>query len=311
MIRNNILISVIILVALSFSCVQNEKGEKPITIAAGDLKAVFMDNDAYGEQHRGGYNGISELTHTAQDSSLFVPFYAGFNLEHIFDGDSLANLFEPRKSPMQLKRISKTKTELYQPETSLSHVESWTTFNLVPPHYIDVNFRCVIKSEEFFKHGYAGMFWASYIHAPEDIKIYFHGHERQKEEMTWIEAYSTTHGNASTHIGSEDDFDLFSVPGFNITLANHYSNYLFNEPFYYGRSNNMVFAYLFSDPQEGIIRFSQSPTGGGQGNPAWDFQFIIPDFEVGKAYSYNARLVYKEWKSAEDIMTEYTSWKDK
>ena len=305
------LIRVFALIALSFSCNKHKNEEKPIAILAGDLKAVFIDNDAYGTQHKSGYNGISELTHTAQDSTLFVPLYAGFNLEHIFGGDSLTNLFEPRKSPMQLKRISNTKVELYQPETTLSHVENWTTFNLVPPHYIDVTFHCVIKSAEFFTHGYAGMFWASYIHAPQDIKIYFHGREQKKEEVKWIGAFSTSHGNASTHIGTKDNFDLFAVPGFNITLANHYSNYLYKESFYYGRSNNMVFAYLFEEPPEGIIRFSQSPTGGGQGNPAWDFQFIIPDFEVGKKYTYSARLVYKEWKGAEDITTEYNLWRDK
>jgi hypothetical protein len=309
--RNLNLFSIFVFMTLSLSCTQNEKEEKPISISAGDLKVVFIDNDAYGEQHRSGYNGISELRHAAQDSNLFVPLYAGFNLEHIFAGDSLSNLFEPRKSPMQLKRISDTKVELYQKETSLSHVESWTTFTLVPPHYIDVSFRCVIKSAEFFKHGYAGMFWASYINAPQDKKIYFYGREQQTEEMKWIGAYSRQHGVASTHIGNEDNFDLFAVPGFNITLASHYSNYLYNEPFYYGRFNNMVFAYLFSEPQEGIIRFSQSPTGGGLDNPAWDFQYIIPDFKVGKKYSFDARLVYKEWKGAEDIMTEFNSWSNK
>ena len=301
----------LIVLLLCISCNYDEKEETPIIISSGDLKAAFIDNDAYGDQHKKGYNGISELSHSAQDSSIFVPFYAGFNLEHIFGGDSLTNLFEPRKSPMHMMRISDTEVELYQPETPLSHVESWTTFKLMPPHYVDVHFRCVMKSAEFFKHGYAGMFWASYIHAPQDLKIYFRGKEQHEEEMKWIGAYSTSHGNASTHIWARDTFDLFAVPGFNITLANHYSDYLFNEPFYYGRFHNMIFAYLFEKPSEGIIRFSQSPTGGGQGNPAWDFQFIIPDFIVDKEYEFSTRLVYKEWKGAEDIVKEYKLWKDK
>ena len=67
----------------------------------------------------------------------------------------------------------------------------------------------------------------------------------------------------------------------------------------------MVFVYLFSEPEDGIIRFSQSPTGGGPENPAWDFQFIIPDFIVGKEYSFTVRLIYKEWISLEDIVEEY------
>lgn len=284
-----------------------EPGE---TISVGDLHAVFIDNKKYGEHHRGGYNGISELTHSAQKSNLFVPFYAGFNLEHIFAGDSLSNLFEPRKFPMKLKRISKNSVELYQAETPLSHVESWTTFEMIAPHYIDISFHCIIKSDEFFKHGYAGVFWASYINAPWDKKIYFLGKEKESNENQWIGAYSTKHGVASTHIGFDDNFDLFAVPGFNVTLASHYSNYRFSKPFYYGRFDNMVFAYLFSEPKDGIIRFSQSPTGGGPQNPAWDFQFIIPDFIVGKEYSFNARLIYKEWTGAEDILSEYKKWSE-
>lgn len=306
-----VLIAFSFLLTVLFSCTEKEKVEKMASISLGDLQAVFVDNNKYGEFHKAGYNGISELRHSAQDSNLFVPFYAGFNLEHIFAGDSLSNLFEPRKIPMELKRISKNSVELYQAETPLSHVESWTTFKMVSPHYIDVNFRCVIKSAEFFKHGYAGIFWASYINRPEDLKIYFSGQEKNSEEQKWISASTPNHGVESTHIGVNDSFDLFAVPRFNITLANHYSNYLFGEPFYYGRFDNMVFAYMFSEPKDGIIRFSQSPTGGGSGNPAWDFQFIVPDFLVDKEYSFNARLVYKVWQDADDIMEEYKKWIEK
>ncbi|RLD76141.1 MAG: hypothetical protein DRJ07_16845, partial [Bacteroidetes bacterium] len=182
----------------------NESIETGETITVGDLHAVFIDNKEYGEHHRSGYNGISELKHSARDLNLFVPFYAGFNLEHIFAGDSLSNLFEPRKFPMELKRTSKTSVELHQTETPLSHVESWTTFKMVAPHYIDVSFRCIIKSDAFFKHGYAGIFWASYINAPQDKKIYFLGKDKESNENKWIGAYSTKHGVASTHIGVGD-----------------------------------------------------------------------------------------------------------
>jgi len=217
------LTSSLVLLIVTFSCAMKEESVKPISISSGDLQAVFIDNDKYG-QHRSGYNGISELRHSAQDSNLFVPFYAGFNLEHIFAGDSLSNLFEPRRFPMELNRISKNKVELYQAETPISYVESWTTFKMVPPHYIDVNFHCIIKSDEFFKHGYAGIFWASYINSPQDNKIYFSGREKQSEKTKWIGAYSIKHGVESTHVGTGDNFNLFTVPCFNITLASHYSN---------------------------------------------------------------------------------------
>ncbi|NOY59865.1 MAG: hypothetical protein GXO75_13195 [Calditrichaeota bacterium] len=85
---------------------ENLTPRKSITIEKGNLKVVFADNSASGANHKAGYNGIAELYHKDQDSSVFVPFYAGFNLEHIFGGDSLNPLFEPRKSPMELFRIA-------------------------------------------------------------------------------------------------------------------------------------------------------------------------------------------------------------
>ena len=288
----------------------NVLNEPTKTIAVGDLHAVFVDNNEYGEHHQSGYNGISELIHSAQDSNIFVSSCAGFNLEHIFAGNSLTELFEPRIFPMKLKQISKNSVELHQAETPLSHVESWTTFKVVSPHYIDINFRCIIKSNEFFNHGYAGFFWASYINAPKDKKIYFLGKEKGADEKKWIAANSLKHGVASTHVGVNDNFNLFAVPEFNLILANHYSNYIFTEPFYYGKYEDMVFAYLFSTPKDGIIRFTQSDTGAGPQNPAWDFQFLIPHPKQGKEYSFNARIVYKPFISGEDILEEYKSWEN-
>jgi hypothetical protein len=70
----------------------------------------------------------------------------------------------------------------------------------------------------------------------------------------------------------------------------------------------MVLAYMFH-PVKGI-RFSQSPNGGGEDNPAWDFQLIIPDFEVGCEYSLHVRMMYKEYEGANDVLRAYQIWKN-
>jgi len=44
-------------------------------------------------------------------------------------------------------------------------------------------------------------------------------------------------------------------------------------------------------------------------HPAWDFQFIVPDFEVGRIYSFEARIMYKVFAGADDVLGEFEVWK--
>lgn len=283
-----------------------EKGNVLI-VENGNLKAVFVDNTEIKPTHKAGYSGIAQLYHAEEDSIIFVPDYAGFNLEHIFGGDSLHQLFEPRRHPMTLFRKSGDEVLLYQEPTPLSDVESLTEFKVVKPHYIDITFQCIFHSDQFFRHAYTGLFWANYIHNPEDKKIYFKGvAENGNKGSSWIPAYSEEHGVKSTHRGTQDNNDFFFAGNFNARLANHYSEFRFTDPFYFGRFGKMVLAYFF-DAKE-IIRFSQSPTGGGEANPSWNFQYIIPSFETEKRYSFKVRMVYKPFIREEDISNEYKKW---
>ena len=127
------------------------------TFRAGDLTAVIGDNSAAGD-HKAGYNGLWSLQHRSEPANLFVPSVAGLNLEHIFDGDkgdyddSRKIFFEPRNAPMTFTKISESEAELHQPPTPTFHLESWTRFRLVAPHYIDLTFRCKAH-QHVFAHG--------------------------------------------------------------------------------------------------------------------------------------------------------------
>jgi hypothetical protein len=277
-----------------------------VTISAGDLTVTFADNSAFGEHHRAGYNGIAELRHKEQPENVFVPLYAGFNLEHVFGGDHLEQLFEPRSHPMTLKQVSDWTVVLHQSPTPLSSVETTITFTVTPPHYIDICVEHIAHKKDFFKHGYLGTFWASYINAPDDKRIYFLGTEPGNEKPHWISAFSEKHGFKSTHLPVGEKPDLFFAEDFNASLASHFSDYRFSQPFFYGRFRNMVLTFMF-DRSEGF-RFSQSPTGGGDKNPAWDFQFIVRNPEVGKPYSFRARLAYKPLQANHDALTELEKW---
>ncbi len=278
-----------------------------IELSLGDLTVTIVNNEAVPPQHRAGYNGIARLVHKQQDSSIFVPLYAGFNLEHIFAGDSLTEIFEPRKHPMALSQTGDHKVLLHQSSTLLSKVESKTIFELVAPHYIDVAFEATLHDAAFFPHGYAGFFWASYIQRPEDKKIYFWGSSTDQPEPHWVAAYSERHALKSTHLPVADPHQLHFAENFNPTLlAHNYSDYRFIKPFYYGLFRNMVLIFMFDNDRD--IRFSQSPTGGGALNPAWDFQFIVEPFTINQPYGFRARIVYKPFVNQDDVLAEYEKW---
>jgi hypothetical protein len=291
------------------------------TFAVGDLTAVIGDNEAYGS-HRAGYNGVHRLVHKSEPTTLFVPAVAGLNLEHIMDGDQeLRDLdagrrvfFEPRNSPMEFKRLSETEAELYQPATPTFHLESWTRFKLVPPHYIDFSFKCR-PTQHVFRHNFIGLFWASYINAPEDKSMYFRG------QGAWQQLCTPIHNLGSTVTHWNNKVDLIFTPGLGDALFKNLSPLKFEDPFFYGLFGKMTFLMMF-DRTDGI-RFTHSPSGGGSDpekqttNPAWDFQYIIPignpenpnEDYVLKEYGFRARAVYCERLSRSEIVREFQEWR--
>ncbi len=282
-----------------------------LTVSKGNIRTVFVDNSAYSPDHKKGYNGIAELYHSEQNNSAFVPDFSGLNLEHIFNGESPVSFFEPRKAPMELYRKSDSEILLYQKPTPHTKVESLMEFKMCEPDYIDFRFSCVLHDENFAEHDYAAFFFASYINQPPNLSMYFFGEENESKtdrSNRVIRAFTDIHGEKSTHKSVSDNHNLYFAPDFSITLANHFSDYRYSEPFFYGRFRNMVLAFLFEEND--FVRFSQSPDGAGPGNPAWDFYYVIMNPEPGGKYSFNGRIVYKPFINAEDIKGEYLKWQN-
>jgi hypothetical protein len=277
----------------------------------GDLTAVVGDNEVY-DDRRAGYSGIHRLVHrTLPERSLFG--VAGLNFEHIFDGeqDQLSLLgdgkvfFEPRNHPMSFRRLSDVEAELHQEPTPTYHLESWSRFKFSAPHYIDFTFRCR-PTQHVFRNGYIGLFWASYINAPENKSIYF------RDPKGWVQLCTQEHNNQSTVRHVDDRLELkFRNDAPRETLYKNFSPLRYVEPFYYGYyGTNHVFILMF-DRVAGI-RFSHSPSSGGPPsfpNPAWDFQYIIPSYDVLMEYSFRARAIYRERCPRDEIEREYREWR--
>lgn len=283
------------------------------TLKAGDLTAVVGDNSADGE-HRAGYNGVWSLRHAAAERSVFVPAVAGLNLEHIVTGEKTEDrnvFFEPRNAPMGFRQLGDTEAELHQPPTPTFHVESWTRFRLVAPHYLDMHFRCVPR-QPVFPRGYLSLFWASYINAPTDKSMYFLGGlDRQKD--FWIQYCTQFHNDQSTVRHRDDNFEMTFAPTSREALFRNFSRLRFDQPFFYGNFDELLWLVMF-DRSEGI-RLTHSPSGGGANearqttNPAWDFQFLVPKPEVGKEYGFRVRTVLRPRCSRDEVLAEFRKWR--
>lgn len=273
----------------------------------GDVRAVIVDNEAVDHDalrgHKAGYSGVASLTHKQRTENLFVPGYVGLNYEHILDGTKHQEAeikFEPRHAPMQLRRIDEYTAELHQPPTPHSALESSLRYELLPDGTIEMSLECIPR-QATFKHNYIGLFWASYIHQPESLDIHFRGFDNGEpaDKMRWIRGVTPSHGVRATHLAADDDRDFLHDDDFPLSLVFNYSTHRYREPWYYGVSHGMAYAQVFRTRDE--IRLTQSPSGGGQGNPAWDFQFFVQDCQVGKSYQMVMRALYLPYESPEQV----------
>ena len=69
---------------------------------------------------------------------------------------------------------------------------------------------------------------------------------------------------------------------------------------------------MFENPgKDAELRFAQSPDGGGDTNPAWDFIYFRKNYKVGEKFSFRARAVYKKFEGKDDVIKIYEAWSGK
>jgi hypothetical protein len=126
---------------------------------------------------------------------------------------------------------------------------------------------------------------------PQSTDIHFLGHGHgEGANPRLIDSSSPAHGVNATHLASADNSTFTHDADFPMTLVFNHSKFRFTEPWYFGISHDMAYAQIFRAADN--VRFAQSPSGGGNGNPAWDFQFFIPDYQVDHLYRFVMRALY-------------------
>ncbi len=286
------------------------------TLRTSELEVVIGNNQQGSDDHkahRSGYNGIWSLTSIHSKTNCFLPNYAGLNLEHLMDGlfatEKGGDWLEPRNSPMQLERISDNAVMMTQTNTPLTHVDSMTIFEVKEPHIIDFSFTArfnspVRQGKQF------GFFWASYINAPDSPELYF-----VDRDMYWNCLSPDKHGKGGANTVCHSSI---VEPSFGsstaTTLAHSFSDRRFHIPLMFGRPGDgrMLFLQMFD--QTSSIRLTMSPSGGGRNddlklfNPAWDYQFIIDEAEVGVEYRMSSRVIYKPYVCRSEVLDLFNEW---
>jgi hypothetical protein len=283
---------------LSDSAIQFTVAEKPyVVLRRGPIEAVIVDNRAVDDSvlrgHKAGYHGVASLRHERQSRNLFVPAYSGLNFEHIHDGTAQSGdiLFEPRRVPMQLRVINENTVELHQPPTPHWGLESCARYELRDGGVLQLTFECIPRRATW-TNNYLGLFWASYIDQPESLDIHF------RSQSEWIRGVTPEHGRRATHRALNDERNFTHHADFPLSLVFNFSDHRYAEPWYFGECRDMAFAQIFRRLDK--VRLTQSPSGGGRGNPAWDFQSFIENPKVGRRYQLVMRAIYVPQPDAGD-----------
>lgn len=269
----------------------------------GDIQAIVGDasrNGLNGQQ----YCGLWSLTSKHRQFNAF--------------GNSFAGLIpgEIRGKGPSLETLDDHACVLTRKPDKTRPTEVRAEYRLTDPHYVDHTLT-LVDNEDLRQKGcdFREVSWCCYMNCPDDPRLHF------TSNGEWHAYISPKHGVAANIAPTylpEEALETWPVEESRWEQGVrdrpfHWDRYnrRFDEPFYFGLLGNMVLILVFDTPR--WLRFYCSPSGGGasliqgQSCPAWDFEWVIPGsaYEVGKAYQFRVRLVYKPFISNEDVIEEY------
>ena len=324
--RSPLPIACLALYVMSLHACATLGAEPPTTIdiERGDLAVRFRGN----EQSPRVLSGIDSLIHTrhAPHFDAFDPddegASAGLNFEHIISGHPTPNnRFTPRHGRYSLFPLSDGNSVVLVRRANDSpwKIDSTLVYRVVPPHYIDFEFRCTPRDATLFgRHGYALFFFANYMNDVARVPLHFRGTAEPNGAERWIEADAPPGHTDWNQGGNYRAVDATPLPydaetEFRLNTWS-YDWPRISQPFYYGLADQgMVFMLMFdrlvTDRDETRFSLYKFKLANGTRRPAWDFQYVIRQVETNERYHLRGRLVWKPFVSAGDCQCEYDTWK--
>ena len=325
--------SIFTLTLLVLSCVYaaepgravNDNPANEILLGNSTISGWLLDNEGNAGRDGGGFNFLRHINHP--DKSIYHQKMVGLNFEHIFNGATANNniaMFTPRREPNILIKntVANTATLHWRAAESSWGVDCTMAYTFVAPDAIDMEFSA-IPHQENWPQGYLAFMWASYMGRTAERPIHFWGTNGDKEG--WMRFGDDTTDEQGFETGTVPfqgvDPLPFEADAQALNLVEHRTK-RFALPFYYGlldgdhdlNTTTDRLAYIVMFDQTESIRFAlwnfiKDVDGKADPHsPAWDWQFVIRNPEVGKRYGYRMRVVIMPFTNRDDILDQYRIW---
>ena len=293
-----------------------------LEIDSTSFEGVLHNNLSNKKRQGSGFTPL--ILKSYPGANLYRDDAVGINFEHIFNGAKEQydiSMFTPRQDSCHLKQVRENRYELHWPSKgSKWGMEARMVYDLSKEDQVDLVFECT-PTVDLYSQRFAAMMWASYMHCTYDRKIHFWGTEGDR--TGWV-AFGEGTGK-DFEVGTVSYTVVPNLPyeeeAQTLNLIEHPKK-KFITPFYYGLidgdhdletiSDKLLYLVLFdqTDPiRFAMWNFFTDETGDPDTHsPAWDWQYVIRDPEVGQSYGYRARVVVKPFKGTEQIWEEYHRW---
>ncbi len=264
-----------------------------------------------------GYNGIASLIDERQGKNVFNP--AGMNYECSSTtppaGERRDLWNAPRVAPMKIEQIDEHSVRLTQSASETSGLNAEIVFAL-GDSYVDQT----IATWPDHDVESSRTFWASYMNQVQCTSLFMRARRSNDDSAGWLEATNPIHGGGvyyrpfdptgkAWHEHLADNPVLRQDRGTSdvaIAAARGagFAPYEIEDfgGFFYGLVDDYVLIYIFREDTYSV--WCSASGGSAVRSPAWDYAIDSGPQSAGERLEFHARLVYKPFAGAEDVMSE-------